>query len=488
MTTAYVPSRREFIGALGAGAVATGLAGCESMPPLPLPPPAMTDDLSLRLLQRISFGPKTADVARINAIGMDEYLAEQLDYENIEDGALAAQLDGLNTIDLDITQLRNRAAPIVAGELIQATMIRAVHSERQLLERMVEFWTDHFNIYHQKEPIRILKTIDDREVVRAHALGRFEDLLLASAKSPAMLVYLDNNTNVAGSPNENYPREVLELHSVGVDGGYTQGDIEELARALTGWTVAEDGPDRGRFVFRAEDHDTGAKQVMGLSIPAGGGIEDGEMALRYLAGLPQTAGFIAYKLVRHFIADEPPTQVVDTVAKAFADSDGDIRTTLLALFQKENLEAAQPKLKRPFHLFVDAMRRSNTSVEPQLALGQALQMMGHVPFQWPAPNGYPNVAAYWAPGLLNRWNFAAAFGNGALPGVTTSANDIAEVNDVRKTEDVVALWNQMFYHGEMPAEEVASLTAYIDAAPNDNARRYRESFALALSGPGFQWY
>lgn len=481
-------TRRGFISALGAGAAGSTLLNCNTIPPVPLPPAAMTDDINLRLLQRITFGPKTEDVARINAIGYDAFLDEQLDHTSIGDPDLDGMLSALDTIHLDISQLSGRLPATVAAQLVQATMIRAVHSNRQLFERMVEFWTDHFNIYHQKDPIRILKTIDDRDVIRAFALDNFARLLNASARSPAMLVYLDNNTNIVGSPNENYPREALELHTVGVDGGYTQQDVEELARALTGRAVEERGPNRGRYVFRAEDHDFGEKHVMGLTIPADGGEADGDIVMDFLARHASTARFIATKLVRHFIADSAPAAIVDRVANAYASSDGDIKSTLRVLFAKESMVAAEPKLKRPFHLFVDAMRRSGTVVTPRARLPEALRLMGHLPFDWPAPNGYPDSANYWAPGLLNRWNFGAAFGLGVLPGVPTNAMQIADANEVSETNEVVELWNQMFHHGEMPTDEADALAAYIESAPNDDVRRFQESFALALSSPGFQWH
>ena len=231
------------------------------------------------LLSRASFGPKPGQVEQVRRIGIDQWIEQQLHPETIDDNALERMLAGLPTLTMAIPQLVEQYQPKskpgprqVVFELQKAALLRAIHSERQLLEVMVDFWTNHFNIFIQKDQCKLLKTIDDREVVRKHALGHFQDLLTASAQSPAMLDYLDNRSNVKGVPNENYARELLELHTLGVDGGYTQEDVLEVARCLTGWTYRLRGADPG-FVFDRTKLDMGAKMVLGVSIPANGGIK-----------------------------------------------------------------------------------------------------------------------------------------------------------------------------------------------------------------------
>ncbi|MCG8405816.1 MAG: DUF1800 domain-containing protein [Phycisphaerales bacterium] len=489
MDVQWMLSRRQFVGTLGVGAAGATVLGCLPAAPMPLPPSEMTSDINLRLLNRITFGPKTEDIARINEIGYEAFLEEQLSPETMDDGEAEGRLFFLGSLNADPQGLAGRNANVVAGELIAATTIRAVYSKRQLFERMVEFWTDHFSINQSAgNELRYLKTIDDREVIRTHALGYFRELLRASAKSPAMLLYLDNNSNVAGAPNENYAREAMELHTLSVNGNYTQQDVEELSRALTGWTVVEEGRDRGRFIFRPENHDDGPKQILDLSLPAGGGIGDGELALDYLARHPSTASFIATKLVQRFISENAPDGLVSEVAKAFSDSDGDIRATLRVLLSQSAMAQAGPKFKRPFHLYVDALRRVGADLRIVPRLARSMEIMGQVPFQWPAPNGYPDVATYWAPGLLSRWNFATNYSDGRLPEARIDPRQIADVNGVADPEGVVALWDQMFFGSEMPDGLRQALLDYINEAPNDNRRKFAESFALAMSSPEFQWY
>lgn len=484
-------TRREFLGTIGASAAgAAVIGGCTLLdfPPGPLPPPEMTPDLERRLLNRITFGPTAAEIHAVNTLGYDGFLEQQLAAEKIDDGDVDGRLFWLSSLGADVGNLAERKSQDVKGELLAATIIRAVHSKRQLFERMVEFWSDHFNVYHEKGPLRFLKTIDDREVIRRHALGNFRQLLRASAKSPAMLVYLDNISNIAEAPNENYPRELMELHSVSVNAGYSQQDVEELARALTGWGVKEKGPQRGQFVFRSEEHDDGPKQIMGLSLPSGGGIGDGEQVLDYLARHPSTARFIAEKLVRHFIAESAPASVVDRVAGAFTSSDGDIPTTLRALFSKESMQMAEFKFKRPFHLIVGAARQSGADVSVERGLVRPFEDMGHQPFQWQAPNGYPDVAEHWAPGLLNRWNFATVFARSRSRGLAIDARQLAEVNGASTPDAVVALWDQMFFANAMPAAERQAILDYVAAHPRDNNILYYESFALSLASPSYQWH
>ncbi len=489
------PTRRQMLATMGVGGTLAAWSGCSGTMPgpdttgQPLTPPEMPDDLDLRLLNRITFGPTADQFEEIAQIGYDAFLEEQLNPERIADTATDDALRSLPTLRQPLAELAQAEEPdFVAEELVLARVIRATQSNRQLLERVVEFWTDHFNIYHAGDAIKILKTIDDREVIRANALGNFRDMLHASSRSPAMLVYLDNATNLAGAPNENYARELLELHTVGRNSGYVQEDVEELARALTGWSVVQDGLAAGSFVFRANLHDDGPKQVIDLSLPASGGMDDGRMVFDYLAGLPQTARFIATKLVKHFVAESAPQSVVDRVTDAFLTSDGDMKTILREVFARESMRLAEPKFKRPLHFISDIIRRTGARIDESEELGFWLYVLGHVPFLWPAPDGYPDVAEHWAPGLLNRWNFATAYSFGDLVGARFDVLARVQREGDYAPAAVVDLWDRMFFAGQMPRDERAALHAYITDDPEDEGRLIYESFAMAISMPSFQWH
>ncbi len=314
---------------------------------------------------------------------------------------------------------------LLIDELQRATLLRAIVSERQLFEVMVQFWTDHFNIDPSKADCGWLKTADDRDVIRAHALGSFAEMLRASALSPAMLCYLDGRENRKARPedrpNENYARELLELHTLGVHGGYTQQDVMEVARCLTGWTVR--GPGSGKFwpglvEFKPHLHDKGAKVVLGKPIPAwpaslskdaqiSRGAWELERVLEIVLTHPSTARYLATKLCRRFIADEPPAAAVDAVSAAFARSNGGIRATLRALFETPEFWVARgTKLKRPFHYIVSALRATAAETDAPRHLVDALLRMGHAPFTYPTPDGFPEEASPWLGTMLWRWNFA----------------------------------------------------------------------------------
>src|SRR5213079_2488055 len=303
------------------------------------------------------------------------------------------------------------------------------------------------SIFANKDDDRYLLTSYDRDTIRPFAMGRFRDLLGATAHSPAMLFYLDNwrssvprpyparNGNPAGVDgglNENYARELMELHTLGVDGGYTQKDVQEVARCFTGWTIiaprgagaaaqavmngpmAEMARNRpGTFIFRPAVHDNGEKVVLGHKIPAGGGMKDGLMVLDILAHHPATAKFIATKLTRRFIADEPPPALVDRVAQTFLKTDGDIREVLKAIFSSpefNSAEAYRAKVKRPFELAISAVRTLGADTNGGPQLHQWVARMGQPLYGFQTPNGYSDVAENWVNtgALLERMNFALA--------------------------------------------------------------------------------
>lgn len=366
-----------------------------------------------------------------------------------------------------------RPPQFLTGELQMSRILRAVYSERQLQEVMVDFWTNHFNVFAGKGADRWLLTSYDRDTIRPHTLGKFYDLLLADAESPAMLFYLDNFQSVspnaqaqprptAGGPlqqllrdnqrppqqqqqqrrgiNENYARELMELHTLGVDGGYTQKDVQEVARCFTGWTIfAPRGAgaaaqtvmngrlaerlrtDAGKFYFNPRVHDDGEKTVLGQKIPAGGGMKDGLMVLEILAHHPSTAKFIATKLVRRFVSDEPPATLVAQVAQTYTKTDGDIREMLRTIFSSPEFNSAsayRAKVKRPFELAVSAVRTLGADTNGGPQFHQWIARMGQPLYGFQTPNGYSDTAENWVNtgALLERMNFALALVSNRIPG------------------------------------------------------------------------
>jgi uncharacterized protein (DUF1800 family) len=376
------------------------------------------DPLAL-FLGRTSFGIRDADWARARALGFDAVLEEQLAPQSLDDSALEQALASrLPTLALDVPALvayatGNQFQP--ASELIAATIARQIFSQRQLYETMVEFWSNHFSVFILDGPVRFFKSYEDRTAIRPHALGKFRDLLNASARSPAMLFYLDNYANAVGVAQENYARELMELHTLGVDGGYTEDDVREVARAFTGWTINARVPTG--FQFATPRHDTGSKQILGTTYPAGRGIEDGQAVLDTLAAHPSTARFISTKLVRRFVSDTPPGALVDRLTAEFIASDGDIKSLLRMLFKSAEFAAsADQKYKRPVELVISALRATGARATGDYvrAINNQFTAMGQVPFQWDPPDGYPDTKDYWlnTTALLNRWNFGLALAEG----------------------------------------------------------------------------
>jgi uncharacterized protein (DUF1800 family) len=369
------------------------------------------------------------------------------------------------------------------NELRQATLLRQLYSKRQLYEVMVEFWSDHFNIFVEKGNCFYLKTVDDREVIRKQALGSFHDLVWASAHSPAMLVYLDNQANEKSHPNENYARELMELHTLGVDGGYTQQDVMELARCLTGWTVKEHFW-LGDFVFKEDLHDTGVKKVLGLEIqPAG--LKEAEQVIETLATHPGTARFIATKLARRFIADEPPQVIVEKAAEAFRKTNGDIQSVLRVILL-DGLPLARPKYKRPANFVLSAMRMLNVETDGA-AIQDHLLRMGQSYFNWPTPDGYPDRSEAWQGNLMPRWQFAFELIRDEIIGTTHNLQDLLDVaasGDLQS--DVDALASLLL---GSPLERVSrdELIASVQGAGASEEEILPILAAGILASPAFQW-
>jgi hypothetical protein len=432
-----VSSRRDFLKGIGMGLGYAALTACGSSSdsssgtpvdntpigdPTDTTPPE-TPVVSLpaasaeyNALKRTSFGVHRDSLSTMQSIGIDAYLENQLDYLSIDDGDLESSIATLFPLSTQTAAQLASGFPdniaAVAQQMASATQYRQIFSERQLFEVMVEFWSDHFNIHLLNGFGPVLKPEDDRSVIRAHALGNFRDLLGASASSPSMLFYLDNFLNVAAAPNENYARELMELHTLGVDGGYNENDVKEVARCFTGWTIHFVGGSIGSFKYDGTVHDNGGKVVLGNSITVGGK-QDGDAVLDILASHPSTARFIATKLCRRFIADAPDAATVDAVANAFSTSSGDIKTTLRALFASEAFRnTADLKFTRPSEYLAGALRvlapDTDYPSDGGVLFFYALLILGQTPFYWPTPDGYPDTQGYWANtgGLLNRWRLS----------------------------------------------------------------------------------
>jgi uncharacterized protein (DUF1800 family) len=428
------------------------------------------------VVDRLSFGARAGDVEHVKALGIDKYIEEQLHPERLPDAGLDARLADLSTLRMtsrdiaekfELPQLRARRAAAANGnaadvkpdpteqqhantpvlELQEQKVLRAVYSTRQLQEVLVDFWFNHFNVDARKGADRFMLTEYERDVIRPHVFGKFRDLLGATAKSPAMLFYLDNwmsvdpngphlefprarmrlqnqNANAPKGLNENYGRELMELHTLGVDGGYTQRDVTEVARAFTGWTI--DQPRQGGgFRFDPRRHDDGKKIVLGHVINAGGGWHDGDEVLDIVAKHPSTARFIAAKLVRRFVSDTPPPALVERVAARFKETDGDLREVTRAILTSPEFfsaESSHAKVKTPFEFVVSALRATDAEIHDTRVLVKQLAELGEPLYQCQPPTGYKDTADAWVNtgALVGRMNFGLALAGNKLRGVVVS--------------------------------------------------------------------
>jgi uncharacterized protein (DUF1800 family) len=374
----------------------------------------------------------------------------------------------------------------VVTELQRATLLRAIYSERQLYELMVEFWENHFNIYSQKDADRWLLTGFDRDAIRPFALSRFRDLLGATAHSPAMLFYLDNwqssvqrkypaangkPARIAGGINENYARELMELHTLGVDGGYTQRDVQEVARCFTGWTIRKPN-EEGLFVFNPAAHDNGEKIVLGQKIPAGGGLSDGEHVLDILARNPSTARFIATKLARRFIDDDPPASVINRAAAVFLKTDGNIRETLRAIITAPEFfssKAYRAKVRSPLEYAAAALRVSNAETDGDRPMLDWIARMGQPLFGRITPDGFPDHAKQWLStgALIERFNFASALVTNKIKGTHIYVSRLLVGIDINNTRAGADRLTQLIFDGDLTqATRAVLVRAIATAAPN----------------------
>ena len=522
---------------------------------LSLPVTALTPDQQiLHALNRLGYGPRPGDVERVRTMGLAAYVERQLSPRRIEDPAMEPALAGYPVLGSSPAQLvreypqpspqaRQRMAqgemsrqemmemypperrPAVITTQMQAARItRAVLSERQLEEVMVDFWFNHFNVYAQKGAVRWMLPAYEREAIRPYALGRFRDLVLATARHPAMLFYLDNwlstrdDLVVSGGPNagrrmglnENYARELMELHTLGVDGGYTQQDVVEVARCFTGWTI--DRPQQGGgFVFRPLAHDRGPKRVLGQVIPAGGGQQDGERVIDILVRHPSTAHFIATKLARRFVSDEPPAALVDRAAGTFLRTDGDIRAVLVAILTSPEFwspEAYRAKIKTPLEVVASAFRTLDGHLAPAGtgpdalaggggALAREVAKLGAPLYEAQPPTGYPDRAEAWvnSGALLARMNFALGLAHNRLRGARVELPRFLDGADRSEPVQVLDRLLQVVLHGEATARTRAVLASELESAEITRTTPYDRTpkdtdveklVALVLGSPEFQ--
>ncbi len=403
-------------------------------------------------------------------------------------------------------QFLRASAPqqILSNDLNEGKLLRATYSNRQLEELLVDFWYNHFNVYLDKGSDRLFVPTYERDAIRPYALGKFRDLLRATSESPAMLFYLDNWQSVApplpdaktgkkGGPkkqtrglNENYGRELLELHTLGVDGGYTQKDIIEVARCFTGWTI-RDPKLGGGFWFNEKVHDKGEKLVLGVTIPAGGGKEDGEKVLDILLRHPSTAKFISRKLATRFVADNPPPALVDQMAKAFEASSGDMRQVMKTMLESKEFwsrGAEHAKIKTPLEMVASALRAVGAEIDFASNLANQISQLGQPLYRKVEPTGYSSANAEWvnSASLLGRMNFALALAQNKVPGVTVAAEKFP------KSADITQIARLLLNRDASPATRAA-----IEQALGEQLRKNPKAqpspaliAGLVLGSPDFQ--
>jgi len=522
---------------------------------LALPVSSLTPDQQiLHALNRLGYGPRPGDVERVRRIGVAAYVDEQLSPSGLADPAVEQALPAYPVLarsaadlvreypqptpqvrqQLASGQMSRQAAAemypperrpaVITAQMQAARLTRAVLSERQLEEVLVDFWFNHFNVYAQKGAVRWMLPAYEREAIRPHVLGRFRDLVLATARHPAMLFYLDNwlstradlvvprgpNAGRRAGLNENYARELMELHTLGVDGGYTQQDVVEVARCFTGWTI--DRPQQGGgFVFRTAAHDRGEKRVLGQVIPAGGGREDGERVIDILARHPATARFIATKLARRFVSDDPPPALVERAAATFQRTDGSIRAVLVTILTSPEFwsaEAYRAKIKTPLEVVASAVRTLDGRLvagaagqdglgDGGMVLAREVARLGEPLYEAQPPTGYPDRAESWVNtgALLGRMNFALGLAHNRLRGTRVDLAGAVGGADRGQPAQVLDRLLAAVLHGEaspatravlaaeLESPEITRVTAYDRVAKDTDVEKLA---ALVLGSPEFQ--
>src|SRR5271154_3420379 len=564
------------------------------------------DEAIMHAMNRLGYGPGPGDVERIRKMGLEKWIDQQLHPDSIDDSAFEQRLQRYPTLNMSAKALieeypqpgqvirkegitkeeyeqqmkekqRNAESQVIVtgnenldkaqlqlaklqgpgrivAELSMAKVDRAVYSNRQLQAVMEDFWFNHFNVFANKGDDKWLLTSYERDTIRPHAMGKFQDLLLATAKSPAMLFFLDNylsadpaavareealkkfrraryqgafaggslptpgtfpgpatsgpsaanngaNNAAPKKPerglNENYGREVMELHTVGVDAGYTQQDVVQMAECLTGWTIHEPRKDP-EFFFDEKIHGEGKKVVMGRTFNYGGE-KDGEEALKMLAAKPATAKFISTELARHFVSDNPPQSLIDRMAKSFTASNGDVRVVLRTMIYSSEFwskDAYRSKVKTPFELVASTARALNSEVTITLPLSQWAGRMGEPLYLCQPPTGYSDKAETWVNtgALLNRLNFALAFAGDKMGGATVDLNNMLGEEAAKDPNAALTRSIQVFLDGQISPSTQATLEArlkdpqILQARLDDPVKQVNEGLivGLVLGTPEFQ--
>jgi uncharacterized protein (DUF1800 family) len=517
-------------------------------------------DSAYHALSRLAYGPRPGETERVAAAGVMRWIEQQLSPDDIDDERLAERERESEILRYDRGDLArlyfeiqreqrerklaaggardtvaDKAGPTpleqqgrrLEGQFAQLAVLRATLSERQLYEVMVDFWTNHFNVFAAKGADRFLLPEYITRVIRRRAMGKFADLLIATAESPAMLFYLDNWQSVVpgavppaatrlqarplfgrgpfaprlGNPlrpdsmrprapqgiNENYARELLELHTLGVDGGYTQQDVINVARIFTGWSIRrpQDGAD---FEFHDWAHDYGEKIVLGITFPAGHGRDEGIRLLKLLASHPATMHHVSRQLCERLVNDEPPDGCVDDAVAAWKRTRGDIRAVLRAIVSSPDFWAARnirAKVKTPLEFVVSAARAVGADPDTTPRLAQVVARLGEPLYLHVAPDGYPEREAAWvnSGALLDRMNVAVALAAGKLPGATVELDSIAPLP--MDAEGLVAAANNTLLSGTMSANTMTVIRAEV-ATVRDPAAARALAVGLAIGGPEFQ--
>lgn len=526
-------------------AAVAGVPSALRLPASPLGP----DQAILHALNRLGYGPRPGDVERVRRMGLAAYIERQLRPSGIPDPAVEQALAPYPVLAQSAAalyrdyppltpQLRQRLASgemsrqeiqetypaerrpaVINGQMQAARITRAIASDRQLEEVMVDFWFNHFNVYGQKGAVRWMLPAYEREAIRPHALGRFRDLVLATARHPAMLFYLDNwlstradfvvpggaNAGRRMGLNENYARELMELHTLGVDGGYTQQDVVEVARCFTGWTI--DRPQQGGgFIFRPLAHDRGAKRVLGQVIPAGGGLQDGEHVIDILVRHEATARFVATKLARRFVSDDPPAALVERTAATFRRTDGDIRATIETIVTSPEFwsaDAYRAKIKTPLEVVASAVRAldgrlvADTAGGGGIALAREVGKLGAPLYEAQPPTGYPDRAEAWVNtgALLARMNFALGLAQNRVRGARVDVAGFLANTDRTQPAQVLDRLLAVVLHGEASARTRAVLAGQLESPEITRTTTYdrvakdtdvEKLAALVLGSPEFQ--
>lgn len=487
--------RREFLRLAGLVAAGVGAASCSplydelSQLPGPVRSWSKVSPTLFNSLRRLTYGPRTEELQEVAAIGVQAWIEGQLAPHDLDDFGAALRVRKFEVVREDADFLSSWKRQGVVQQLKQSSIVRQVYSRRQIFEMMVEFWTDHFNISVEKGDCWFLKVVDDREVIRQHALGNFRDLLHASAHSPAMLVYLDNQANISQAPNENYAREVMELHTLGVEGGYSQEDVMELARCFTGWTVKERFW-RGEFTFNEGFHDRGHKQVLNISI-APAGEREAERVLDEISLHPATAFRLAQKLSVRFLGDEPDPGLVQQAADAYITSGGEIRS-LLQVILLDGFDSADahltPKFKRPVDFVVSAMRMLSADTDGDGSVQGYLSEMGQAPFEWPTPDGPPDAFDFWSTNLMPRWRFALQLAGNEMGGSSIDLEQLMDASGVDTPHDLLIAFGTLLLGEPLhPVLREQLLRDFVDARATDESTMAQILVAGLVASPAFQW-